>query len=66
MNPNKNHNSLENNHFKNVAVGSFLETKVDDGFYVLTYQNENDGVETVEREIDSTYIQFHFCPRATT
>ena len=66
MNPNKNHNSLENNHFKNVAVGSFLETKVDDGFYVLTYQNENDGVETVEREIDSTYIQFHFCLKGSS
>ena len=46
---------------KNVAKGSFEETKIDDDFFVLTYQNENNVVETVEREIDSSFIQFHFC-----
>jgi len=46
---------------KNVASGTFNETKVDDGFFILTYQNENDGIETIEREIDSRFIQFHFC-----
>ncbi|MBU2938137.1 AraC family transcriptional regulator [Lacinutrix sp. C3R15] len=46
---------------KNVARGTFTETQVDDGFFVLTYQNENQLVETLEREIDSSFIQFHFC-----
>lgn len=46
---------------KNVARGTFNETQVDDGFFVLTYQNENQLVEILDREIDSSFIQFHFC-----
>lgn len=46
---------------KNVAKGSFEETKIDDDFFVLTYRNENNLIETVERDIDSSFIQFHFC-----
>lgn len=48
---------------KNVAKGSFEETKIDDGFFVLTYQNEQSALEIVEREIDSSFIQFHFCSK---
>ncbi|MDO6595963.1 AraC family transcriptional regulator [Oceanihabitans sp. 2_MG-2023] len=51
----------ENTTLKNVAKGTFNETKVEDGFFVLTYQNENQAVETLAREIDSSFIQFHFC-----
>mgnify|MGYP001813611299 CR=1 FL=1 len=51
----------ENIILKNVARGTFNETKVDDGFFVLTYQNNNHTIETLEREIDSRFIQFHFC-----
>ncbi|WP_299223740.1 helix-turn-helix transcriptional regulator [uncultured Psychroserpens sp.] len=58
-------NSIKNNseilNLKNIASGSFEETKLDDGFFVLTYQNENSKTQTLEREIDSSYIQFHFC-----
>lgn len=43
----------------------FNETKIEDGFYVLTYQNENDVIETIEREIDTSFIQFHFCVKGT-
>ena len=46
---------------ENVAKGSFTETRIDHDFLVLTYQNESNSVETVEREIDSSFIQFHFC-----
>ncbi|MFD2822433.1 helix-turn-helix transcriptional regulator [Lacinutrix iliipiscaria] len=46
---------------KNVARRTFNETKVDDGFFVLTFQNEKDKSVTLEREIDSQFIQFHFC-----
>ncbi|PNQ74710.1 AraC family transcriptional regulator [Hanstruepera neustonica] len=52
---------LDNNQIKNTARGSFEETEVDDGFIVLTFKNEEDKVKTVERDIDSSYIQFHFC-----
>ncbi|RSK41441.1 helix-turn-helix transcriptional regulator [Mangrovimonas spongiae] len=46
---------------KNVAKGSFSEVKIDEDFIVLTYQNENELVEVLERDIDSSFIQFHFC-----
>ncbi|TJY34702.1 helix-turn-helix transcriptional regulator [Pontimicrobium aquaticum] len=46
---------------KNVAKSTFVETKIEDGFFVLIYQNENNKIETVEREIDTSFIQFHFC-----
>jgi len=56
----------ENTILKNVARGTFNETKVDDGFFVLTYQNNNDTIETLEREIDSRFIQFHFCVKGSS
>uniref|UniRef100_UPI00404B3CE9 helix-turn-helix transcriptional regulator n=1 Tax=Gelidibacter sp. TaxID=2018083 RepID=UPI00404B3CE9 len=46
---------------KNVAIGSVNETKIDDGFFILTYQNNGSTIEVVERDIDSSFIQFHFC-----
>jgi len=52
---------MENNNLKNVAIGSFNETKVDEGVYVLTYKNDKDNSQIIVREIDSSFIQFHFC-----
>lgn len=46
---------------KNIAQGSFLETAVETGFKIMTYQNETSEVQLLEKEIDSSYIQFHFC-----
>lgn len=46
---------------KNVAKGSFEETQVDDHVFVLSYQNESTENQVIERYIDSSYIQFHFC-----
>jgi AraC-like DNA-binding protein len=51
----------ETNNLENVAKSTFDETKIEDGFYVLTYQNENSTTETIERHIDTSFIQFHFC-----
>lgn len=51
---------------KNVAKGSFEETQVEDGFFVLTCQNESNVVEVVQREIESNYIQFHFCLKGSS
>ncbi len=33
------------------------------GFFILTYKNDNKNIEVVERNIDSSYIQFHFCTK---
>jgi AraC-like DNA-binding protein len=56
----------ENNQLKSVAKGTFDETVIGDGFIVLTYQNDSDKFKTVEREIDSRYIQFHFCLKGSS
>lgn len=52
---------METKSNKNVASGSFWEVFIEDGFYVLKIQNDTEEIQKVEREIDSTYIQFHFC-----
>lgn len=46
---------------ENIAQGSFEEVLIEDGFYVLKIQNDSVYNQKVTREIDSTYIQFHFC-----
>ncbi len=46
---------------KNVAKGSFEEVFIEDGFFVLKLQNDTSEIQKVSREIDSTFIQFHFC-----
>ncbi|MCB0381993.1 MAG: helix-turn-helix transcriptional regulator [Psychroserpens sp.] len=51
---------------KNIARGSFDETPLDDGFFVLTYQNNSNTIQIVEREIDSRFIQFHFCIKGSS
>ncbi len=53
-------------HIKNIAQGTFEETKVDEGFCVLTYQNNTTDIKTLNREIDSCYIQFHFCLKGSS
>ncbi|WP_299250340.1 AraC family transcriptional regulator [uncultured Lacinutrix sp.] len=51
----------ENKIEKSIAKGFFLETRADDGVFILTHQNDTQEVKVIEREIDSSFIQFHFC-----
>ncbi|MCF7559672.1 AraC family transcriptional regulator [Sabulilitoribacter multivorans] len=46
---------------KNIAQSSFNESKIDDGFLVLTYKNDESVSQSIVKEINSDYIQFHFC-----
>jgi AraC family transcriptional activator of pyochelin receptor len=46
---------------KNVAGSSFDEINLENGFRILEFQNESDETLTFERNIDSTFIQMHFC-----
>ncbi len=62
-NKNKNQGLSE---LKNIAKSTFEETFIEEGFFVLTYKNETDAIEVIEREIDSTYIQFHFCTKGNS
>tara|TARA_R110000868_G_scaffold111419_15_gene300961 strand:+ start:232 stop:1131 length:900 start_codon:yes stop_codon:yes gene_type:complete len=51
---------------KSVAQSSFDETKIEDGVLVLTYKNETSEVQWIEKEIDSDFIQFHFCVKGSS
>lgn len=51
---------------KNIAKGSIEEVKIEDGFIILKLQNETSEVQQVIREIDSSYIQFHFCLKGSS
>ena len=46
---------------KNIARGSYDEILVEDGIYILKIQNDAQEAKLIERDIDSSYIQFHFC-----
>ncbi len=49
--------------FKNVGESTFEEIILEDGFYILHFQNESKEVQIFERAINSTFIQIHFCLR---
>lgn len=51
---------------KSIAESSFEETKVDEGVLVLTYKNEENEAQSLAKEIDSDYIQFHFCVKGSS
>ena len=51
----------DKNQIKNVAIGSFEETKVDDGFFILTSKNDKSVAQSIVKEMHSDFIQFHFC-----
>lgn len=46
---------------ENVAKGSFDEVLIDHGFFVLKIQNDDAHKQTISKQIDISFIQFHFC-----
>ncbi|MDH3323186.1 MAG: AraC family transcriptional regulator [Flavobacteriaceae bacterium] len=46
---------------KNVDERYFAETFVDDGFFVLTFKNEENSIQILHKDVRNDYIQFHFC-----
>ncbi|XCF06586.1 AraC family transcriptional regulator [Tamlana crocina] len=50
---------------KSIAKSSFEETRIEDGFMVLAFKNEASEVQNLAKEIDSDYIQFHFCVKGS-
>lgn len=45
---------------KNIAQRYMEETRVEDGFFVLKFQNDSSDTAKFVREIDNSFIQFHF------
>ncbi len=54
-------NSSTNKDIKSIATGSESEYCLDDGFFLLQLQNNTKKAQQVVREIDSSFIQFHYC-----
>lgn len=52
--------------FKNVGESSFEEITLEKDFYILHFQNESIEAHNFEREINSTFIQIHFCLRGNS
>lgn len=48
---------------KNIAEGSFKETNLENGFWLLEFSNEETEAQRFERDIDNSFIQMHFCLR---
>ncbi len=51
---------------KNVAGSSFEEMNLENGFRLLEFQNDSNETLKFERDIDSTFIQLHFCIRGSS
>ena len=47
-------------------MSSFNETVIDDQFFILDYKNESHEIISLERHIDNTFIQFHFCMKGNS
>lgn len=61
MNLNKEISASNVSHLKSIAKGTFLETVIESGFFVLAFQNDSQASKLLEKAIDSSFIQFHFC-----
>ena len=46
---------------KNNDKSSLQETEIEEGFFVLRFQNETAGVLNEQKAVSSNFIQFHFC-----
>ncbi|WP_147677086.1 helix-turn-helix transcriptional regulator [Algibacter pacificus] len=51
---------------KNNAQRSFLETEVGEGFFILTYKNDDYEAQNIVKDIHSDFIQFHFCIKGSS
>ncbi|MDX1760691.1 MAG: AraC family transcriptional regulator [Christiangramia sp.] len=47
-------------HLKNNAVSISEEIKIEDGFFILKFQNDTPDTKLMSRDIDNSFIQFHF------
>ncbi|MGB2257249.1 MAG: hypothetical protein ACPH2N_04125, partial [Flavobacteriaceae bacterium] len=61
MNLNNNEFSSDSDYSKSIARGTFIETSIEPGFFLMTFQNDFEAPKLLEKDIDSSYIQFHFC-----
>ncbi|MGY5851203.1 helix-turn-helix domain-containing protein [Salegentibacter sp. F14] len=51
---------------KNIAGGTINSTLIEEGFYIFKFLNESTDIQNFIREIDSSFIQFHFNVKGTS
>ncbi|GAA4966978.1 AraC family transcriptional regulator [Algibacter aquimarinus] len=51
---------------KSIAKSSFEETKIENGFIILMFKNDESFIQSVAKEINSTFLQFHFCVKGAS
>jgi len=50
---------------ENTALRPNINQQIEDGFFVLTYENTSDTPQAITRFVDASLIQFHFCFRGS-
>lgn len=51
---------------ENTALRPQIDQQIEDGFFVMTYENTTDISQPITRFVDASLIQFHFCFRGST
>ncbi|QCX39996.1 helix-turn-helix transcriptional regulator [Aureibaculum algae] len=51
---------------KNNAESPIIKNEVEDGIHLLKSLNESNDIQTITHDIDSSYIQFHFCLKGSS
>ncbi|MEM7185089.1 MAG: AraC family transcriptional regulator [Bacteroidota bacterium] len=50
---------------KNIAESIYEETGIEDGFFILKFQNDGEDHQLYKREVNANFIQFHFCVKGS-
>ncbi len=46
---------------QNIGKSIMLDDKIEDGFYLLKFHNEEEQEVEVSRNVDKSFLQLHFC-----
>ncbi|WGH76428.1 AraC family transcriptional regulator [Tenacibaculum tangerinum] len=46
---------------KNIAESTFREVPIEEGFFIIKFQNNSDETTFFKRDINNSYIQLHYC-----
>ncbi|GER58756.1 AraC family transcriptional regulator [Patiriisocius marinus] len=57
--------SQNDNISESIAQGIYKETTIEEGFYILKFNNETDDSQVFKRDVNSNNIQFHFCVKGS-
>ena len=57
--------SQNDNISESIAQGIYKETTIEEGFYILKFNNESSESQVFKRDVNSNNIQFHFCVKGS-